>query len=417
MSDLTKHEKRFIRKGSFMLGFSMLFAAMTVVGITVATAAPAYAADNETELTNEIVDRLGSDDIVVIEPAKLSNLELLEDKMFYSYFSVVAVNSVSLDGYDPAQLADFILNENGYDNDKSISVLVVNSKAGDEIYVSAVNNTLEKDVITLLGGVGASSPINSDDAGWDILRNSDAIYDLQKEMGGDMPLWGVLLIMPGMIVIPLAIWGIIYFIIRLRRNRRRTSYTRRIARQRKLDEKRYAKETKIQERAEKARAAAEAKEQLAREANAAPVTPELDLKLNKLLTVAKDISADDTKLSSAVVRVYELFTELREAITLMDASDAKRGVLYVEYGARFDKLITLIGPKYYQDIKNHPNHWRDADGKLKAIRKSFDSTADQILESIIQLKEGSEFEFEISIESILGFKVASPKDMLDPRKK
>jgi len=386
-------------------------------------AAPAAAAPSETELTKLILDELdnSSDDLVVIEPAKISNADLINDQLFSSYTSIVVVDSGSLNGYAPEELSQFILQEDGYDYSTSLNILVVNYSGEDKIYVSANNPELELAVSKILGGSSAEGPITTTDAGWEILRNSDAIYKSQRSFSDDGDTGMIVGIVFGCIFgVPLIVWGIVALILHLRRKWRRGTYARnaaknakRTAKNDKVKAKEFAAEQRKTDRAAKEEQAKKERARAAREASGHPLTPLLTENIAALRSFIPSLSKTDPELANSIESVLERFSELREAITLMGAGKVKREILFLEYGNTFEKLVTLVGPKYYQDIKENPTHWRNADDKLNAIRKSFESTNDQLLESIIQLKEGSELEFQVSIDSILGFKIYSVKDMLE----
>ncbi len=401
---------------------SVIALALTVSAGAVLFAAPAAAAPSETELTKEILDQLdGSTDVVVIEPATISNLDLLNDKTFYSTTSIVVVDSGSLAGYAPDELSEFIFQEDGYGRATSLNLLVVTSSGDDKIYVSAGDDELELDIVQILGGTSTEGPITSTDAGWDILRNSDAIYNAQRSYSdtGDTGLI-VGITLGSIFGVPLLVWGTVALILHLRKKWRRGAYARREAKQQKSAAKAKARHAK--EQAKSARAEAKSneeklakaeKERTAREAKALPTTPLLVQKVDALRKAVASLQESDPELAKSVQGTLNRFSELREAIRLMEVGKVKRELLYLEYGNTFEQLVTLVGPKYYQDIKENPSHWRSSENKLAAIKNSFDSTSEQLLESIIQLKEGSELDFQISIERIIGFKLYSAQDMLE----
>lgn len=371
----------------------------------------AQASDDEAELTELILDQLDrNDDIAVIEPAKLSNLELLKEKSFGSHTTIVTVSPSALDSHAPDELSRFIVNEDGNGYETSLNLLVVTHKNGDEIYVSAADEKLEQGVVELLGGESVSDPIHSDDAGWDILRNSDSIYKLQRDISPSVS-WMIVFIFPGIFVYAIVIMWLVHllnkhaFSYAAKRKRSTKKANRVAARKKRENDVATAKAAKL-------RKLEKEKLQRERELNQAEIPTLLEQHITDLRQYADGLKNEDPELADAVELTLERFGDLREALTLMEATEAKRGVLFVEYENQFEKLVTLLGPKYYLDIKKNPIHWRKPEDKLSSIRLSFVITAQHILDSIVRLKEGSEFDFQLSIESILKFKVVSPRDLL-----
>jgi Sec-independent protein translocase protein TatA len=378
------------------------------LGITEASAAE----KQDTEIASVVLDELGGSggNIAVIEPAELSNVELIEDQRFFGRTYIEVVDYSSLKGYEPQALSDFILREKMNEKEHGLNLLVVNGLSDSKIYVSAGNPELKAAVISALEG--ESSPdgvIASKDPGWDILQNSDEIQDAQSKYvtyPNGFLIAGVIFGVVVLVFAPLWVPALLDGLETANRNRR---YNRGTVKRKKS----YAKEERSKKRQARAEAARQAKELREREAKAAPITPRLETSISTLQDANKSIKVNDPKLSEAITQVLERFTELRSSISLMEADKVKREILYLEYADRLEQLVTIIGPKYYQDIKQNPEHWRNPEWKLESICQAFDSTAAQILESIIQLKEGAEFEFESSIDRVLGFKVTSAKDMLN----
>lgn len=389
--------------------YALLFGAFVLTATTVSGATAASAADDsDKEIASVILDEFGgsSSGIAILEPAELSNVDLIEDQDFSSYSSIVVVNYAALQGYEPQALSDFLLKENFDKSAYGVNILVVNG-VSNKIYVSSNTPKLKAAVLNALGDA-TDGFVTAKDPGWTILQNADAIYTEQRKQISQpnvLVFVGVGLGMFTLVLAPLWVPPLIDSVERANRNRR---YNRGTVKRKKS----YAKEERSKKRQARAEAARQAKELREREAKAAPITPRLETSISTLQNANKNIKMNDPKLSEAITQVLERFTELRSSISLMEADKVKREILYLEYADRLEQLVTIIGPKYYQDIKQNPEHWRNPDWKLESIRQAFDSTADQILESIIQLKEGAEFEFESSIERVLGFKVTSAKDML-----
>lgn len=398
--------------GGLILGVIVL---TPVIGVS----SPAFADDDKT-IAKKIIEELGNrSTVAVIDPAKLSNKDLIEDKVFEGGTSIVAVKRDALGDYKPADLSEFIVEEDGYGYDTSLNLLVIDNGRESKIYVSSPNKELETSVVGLLGEPTADGGIVSNDPGWLILREADAISAAQEPFNGapSGETIGIIFawIGGGIVALIALIWGSISFFD----YRSRTQYKRRdrkIARinARKAEAKAKADAKIAKDKAKQKRKHDEEEKKLAkeREATAAKVTDPIETQVNSLRTVAKDVSSSDKRLAEGLDLVLERFVELRESLTLMDTPEPRRKILFVEYEDRLEKLATIVGPKYYDDLKRNPAHWRKPEEKLDAIRLSVERTAEQILENIRQLKEGSEFDFELVIDSILGFKVINPKDML-----
>lgn len=391
-------------------------ALVPVLGVT----STAFAADGENTIAKKIVDELGSrNTVAVIQPAELSNKDLIEDKVFEGGTSIVAVKRDSLGDYKPTDLSRFIVDEDGYGYDTSLNLLVVDNGRESKIYVSSPNDELETAVVSLLGEATTDGGIVTNDPGWTILRNADAIKQAQVPFNGSPSgeTIGIIFawIGAGVVALILLIW-LICAIVGQRRRTRYQRHDRKVAKtaaraaaaQAKVDAKK-AKEAAKLKRKTDAQEKRLAKE---REATAAKVTDPIENQINDLRTVEQNVRLSDERLADGLKLVLERFVELRESLTLMDTPEVRRNILFVEYEDRLEKLTTIVGPKYYDDLKRNPEHWREPEKKLDAIRESIEATAEQILENIRQLKEGSEFDFELVIDSILGFKVIDPKDML-----
>lgn len=388
------------------LGIAAAVLAIAFPGVLMASTPAMASTVDGNDLAKTINAQLQSNPVVVIAPAKLSNLDLIKNSDLTEYTTIVAVDAAALKGYAPQDLSDFILSD-GYNSgyDAATNILVVHHADSDSIYVSSKKAALKKKIIKLLGGDANSNSVTSQNAGWDILRHSNAIDSAESAYSDYSILW-FLLVIPGILAVGLITLGICTVIEGSASAR---SSKKRHAREARAN-KRRAKETLKAEKLQEAQAEKAAVQRANHEAS---VPAELNETLRSLKATSHDVRSSDPELAGAMETMLQRFSELREALSLMGASDVKRGLLYVEYSDRLEKLDTITGERYYKDIKSHPAHWRYADGKLAAIRQSFENTSEQILESIIQLKEGSEFEFAASIDSILGFKITSADEMVN----
>lgn len=369
------------------------------------------------ELPQLLVDKLDGDDDTVIGPeAKLSNEELLDDAVSDFSGTVVAVKKSTLEGRDPEDFARFLDNSENGSYEGGLTLLVVNTSDGDEIYPVAKKAKYEAAADKILGVKAGADHVLVKDAGWTILKNADKLHEARQSFTPRMPIWVILIFFPGIpllcIGIPVSIvygpdWASdISYAHRKRKNKRSYKKNERMAR------KQMATKNRMLKKAQEERARKEA--QIAKERNDSLVelTPELQSATRSLTETAGQIRSNDKATADAVSAVLSRFDELREALTLVNVGN-KKDILFVEYGKRFASLVELMGPRYYQDIKAHPAHWRNPDWKLTSIVQVFQKTDEQILESIIQLKEGAEFEFELSVDSILGFELPTPRDILD----
>lgn len=363
------------------------------------------------KIVNDL-DSSSSFSTVVIDPATISNLDLLKDKDFESYTSLVVLKAKNLGDYLPEDLSDYIVKDNAGDSATGLNFLVVAGKTESHIYVSAVTAELKTKVISILGGVDKSGAVVTNDPGWLILRNADAIKKAQSVYADNSAVVITGIVLGSIFVgIPLLIF-IGYLVFRFVDHVRHPNYISIQRKQKRKNARAAAKAKKIDARAAKVKDAAQAKQQREREANAAHVTPPIETYLGVIREAKKNLRATDPALSESLGLVLSRFMELRESFTLMETPEVKRNVLYVEYENRLEQIATLIGPKYYDNLKKNPEYWHDPEAKLNAIRLSVEKTAEQILENIRQLMEGSEFEFDLVVETILGFKVVDPREML-----
>jgi len=369
------------------------------------------------DLPQILVDELdGSDDIVFGPEAKLSNQELLEDSVSDFSGTIVSVKKSTLDGRDPEDFARFLYHSKNGSYEGGITLLVVNTSDGDEIYPVAKRAKYEAAADKVLGVKAGSDHVLVNDAGWTILKSTDKLHEAYRSFAPQMPIWAVLIIFPGLpAVVVLSFvfavygrdWadGISYSTRELKRKRRYKKQDRNALKQ-------MVKKDRMLKKAQEERARKEAQAAKERNEKLVELTPELKESTRALAKVASSIQASDKATADAVNAALARFNGLREALTLVNAGN-KKDILFIEYGKRFASLVELMGPRYYQDIKAHPAHWRNPDWKLTSILQVFEKTDEQILESIIQLKEGAEFEFELSVDSILGFELPTPRDILD----
>lgn len=400
--------------------FTMVAAAAAILASslapTVAFAATTYKDGwSEKELPQLISDKLDNDNLVIGPDANLSNQKLLKEADLRYDTIIVALKKSTLEGRDPEDFGRYLFDKDNENGSSLLTLLVVNELRGkDVIYPISDKKKLQSNVYRVLGKSSATKGgVETDDAGWTILKNDQKISKLEDGYGPSG--WVIFVVTFSVIILPFIIgllvicwddirWPFVRLGDRISRGRRKRKEA-------KVRKKWVVEDRKAAAAAAKRKEEAEAK----RKAELSGLPEDLTAELKAIENSMPYTLKNDEPMHEATVAVLRRFDELREALKLMDAGDHRANMLYTEYAHRFGQIAELLGPRYYQDIKKHPQHWRNADWKLTSILQVLQKTDEQILESIIQLKEGAEFDFQLSIDSLLDFQI-TPSDMVKPKK-
>lgn len=377
--------------------------ATLVALVSVAVLSGCVATSNET-LADRITSEVRTNDVVFINDATIDEESLVKDfngrsSKLYSGSSIVIVDEQDIPPYDPQELSDYVLEEN-YPEDGTINILVVNGENDSEIYVSAMLPEIREKVEAQLGKSDTDEVISSERPGWLLINNIEKIREIQRDNDGHLRMSTVFM------WAGIAIGGLIAVILllvlaeNLRLKLKKKNEARKAARKAKRERKEAAREVKRRR-----------KERESRASRSASVDEALESQVNTLAEKSLKLQNSDPELSSAIESVLERFTQLREAITLMETPEHRKNMLYIGLKDRFESLVTLVGPKYYEDFKTHPDHWNNPQEKVTSVPLAFRAMDAKLLENIRQLKEGSEFDFEVALDKIVGFHI-DPSEML-----
>jgi len=377
--------------------------ATLVALVSVAVLSGCVATSNET-LADRITSEVRTNDVVFINDATIDEESLVKDfngrsSKLYSGSSIVIVDEQDIPPYDPQELSDYVLEEN-YPEDGTINILVVNGENDSEIYVSAMLPEIREKVESQLGKSDTDEVISSERPGWLLINNIEKIREIQRDNDGHLRMSTVFM------WAGIAIGGLIAVILllvladNLHLKLKKKNETRKAVRKAKRERKEAAREVKRRR-----------KEREDRASKSASVDKFLESQVNTLAEKSLKLQNSDPELSSAIESVLERFTQLREAITLMETTEHRKNMLYIGLKDRFESLVTLVGPKYYEDFKTHPDHWNNPQEKIASVPLAFRAMDAKLLENIRQLKEGSEFDFEVALDKIVGFHI-DPSEML-----
>lgn len=377
--------------------------ASLVALMTIAVLAGCVSVSNET-LADNITSQIRTKNVVFIDDATIDEESLVKDidrggSELYANSTIVVVDSDDLSNYEPQELSDYILNENSTKNG-TINILVVNNEESSQLYVSAVLPVIQEKVESQLGKSGSDDSVVSERPGWLLINNIEQIKEIQSNNDGHVPMSKVFMWI-GVGVIGLIVAIVLLVVIEnIRIKTRKKRVLRNIARNDKRKRKEAEREAKRRRKMRRERAA-----------KSATVDETLENYVKILANKSVKLRDDDPNLSASIENVLERFTQLREAITLMETPEHRKNMLYIGLKGRFESLVTLVGPKYYEDFKAHPDHWSNPQEKMKSIPLAFRAMDEKLLENIRQLKEGSEFDFEVALDKIVGFNI-DPSSML-----